>query len=89
MATRRNLPDRDITELAENQTLTHIRWKTTFLLRLSDTVNADCWPTVPLVHRFTGGPSWLQKQSHPISIKTLPHLAFWLLASSTSQLKRL
>jgi hypothetical protein len=35
MATRRSLTDRDITELVENQTLMHIQWKTTFLLRVT------------------------------------------------------
>ena len=61
MATRRSLTDQDMTELVENQTLTHIHWKMTLLLGDSDTVSANCWPVVPVVHRFTGGPSWLQK----------------------------
>jgi len=65
MATRRSLTDWDITELVENQTRTHINWKTTFLLSDSDTVNANCWPIVPAVHSFTGGPSWLQKTEPP------------------------
>jgi hypothetical protein len=30
-----------------------------------------------VVHRFTGGPSVLW-QSHPSSLKIVPHLAFWL-----------
>jgi hypothetical protein len=71
MATRRSLTYQDTTELLENQTLTHIHWKMTFLLGDSDTVSANCWPVVPVVHRFTGGPSWLQKTEPP-----LPHLAF-------------
>jgi len=41
------------------------------------TDNTNCQPAVPVVHRFTRGPSGLQ-QSHPKTIKTLPHLAFWL-----------
>jgi hypothetical protein len=35
MATRGSLTDGDITELVENQTLTHIHWKTIFLLRVT------------------------------------------------------
>jgi len=31
----------------------------------SDTVSANCWPTVPVVHRFTGSSSWLQKTEQP------------------------
>jgi hypothetical protein len=66
MATRRSLTDQDITELVENQILMHIQWKTTFMLKNdSDTVNANCWPTVPVVHRFTRGLSWLQKTEPP------------------------
>jgi hypothetical protein len=34
-------------------------------------VNTNCWPTVPVVHKFTRDPSGLQQ-----TIKTLPHLAF-------------
>jgi len=77
MATRRSLTDQDMTELVENQTLMHIHWKMTFLLDNSDTVSANCWPIVPVVHRFTGGPSWLQKtRANRESIETLPHLTF-------------
>jgi hypothetical protein len=75
VATRRSLPGRDITELIENQTLMRIHWETTFLLKSdSDTVNANCWPTVPVVHRFTGGPSWLQKTEPPHINKNLSPL---------------
>jgi len=46
------------------------------------TGNTNCWPTVPVVHRFTGGPCGLQqtqalninKECSPLS--TLRHLFF-------------
>jgi len=40
------------------------------------TNGANCRPTVPVVRKFTDGPLCYDKQSHPTSIKALPHLAF-------------
>ena len=62
--------DEDISAQSDSDTSdatdTNVTWRTD---------NTSRWPTVPVVHKFTGGPSGLQ-QRHPRSIKTLPHWAF-------------
>jgi hypothetical protein len=64
----------------------HVSEQKTFLLGVTVTMmlltqtsdsrtdSTNCWATVPVVPRFTVG---YDKQSHPISIQTLSHLAFW------------
>jgi hypothetical protein len=86
-AARRNLTDWDITalileldsdarSLADDNISAHSNSdddSDTNFTKWTD--NTNCHPTVPVVHRFTGGPSWLW-QRHPTSIKTLPKLVF-------------
>ena len=110
MATRRNLRDWDIWDLALNQTLDACSSEDSIFAESDSDIdndtdddvdmnftqctdNTNCWPIVPVVQRLTEVPVGYGKQSHLTSVKTIPHLEFWLRqgrqAPSISQLKRL
>jgi hypothetical protein len=52
------------------------RWH--YWLKLQNTeLTINCWPTVPVVHRFTGSPSGLWQTEAPHTNEDLSPLSFW------------
>ena len=84
MAPKRELRDWDFTELileSDSWCTFTIRWRH-FSPQWNtnsntDDIDTNFWPTVPTVHRFTGGPWWIL-QRLPTSLKNIPPLSIFM-----------